>query len=81
MEIIEAAFYQDWDNKIFKKLNGTEFSNYREELRSVRMASIMGATNPTKRNGKYHFDDFSGTAMLLFCNPDKYDLTLADVDF
>ena len=58
-----------------------EASKPREELRGVRMASIMGATNPRKRNGKYHFDDFSGTAMLLFCNPDKYDLTLADVDF
>ena len=81
MKIIEAAFYQDWDNKIFKKLKGSEFSNYREDLRGVRMTLIMGATNPTKRKGKYHFDDFAGTGMLLFCNIDKFGLTLADVGF
>ena len=84
MKMIEAAFYQDWDNKIFKnKLikDAIESADFNESLKMVRMMLIMGSTNPTKRKGKYHWDDFAGIGMLQFCPPDQYNLELTDVDF
>ena len=82
MKMIEAAFYQDWDNKIFKNkfIKGAiETTGFKEYLPKVRMILIMGATNPTKRKGKYHWDDFKGMGMLQFCPPKKYGLEFTDV--
>ena len=84
MKMIEASFYQDWDNKIFKNKTvkkAMESSGSLENLKMVRMMLVMGSTNPTKRKGKYHWDDFAGMGMLQFCPPDQYDLELTDVDF
>ena len=84
MKMIEAAFYQDWDNeiyktKLFKKLienvDGVE-----DTLKNVRMLLIGGSANPTNPKGEYHWDDFAGIAMLQFCPPDTYNLELSDVD-
>ena len=84
MKMIEASFYQDWDNKIFKNKTvkkAIESTGIKEDLKMVRMMLVMGSTNPTKRKGKYHWDDFAGMGMLQFCPPDQYDLELTDVDF
>ena len=80
MKMIEASFYQDWDNKIFKNKT-VKKAGIIEDLKMVRMMLVMGSTNPTKRKGKYHWDDFARMGMLQFCPPDQYDLELTDVDF
>jgi len=84
MKMIEASFYQDWDNKIFKNKiikKGFAEPGFEEYLKGVRMMLVMGSTNPTKRKGKYHFDDFAGMGMLLLCPPDSFNLELTDINY
>ena len=85
MKMIEASFYQDWDNKIFKNKiikKGLEAEpEFKENLKGVRMMLVMGSTNPKKRKGVYHWDDFAGMGMLLLCPPDRFNLELTDINY
>ena len=85
MKLIELAFNQDWDNKIFKNKVMIDFlkesPDFKEGLKMVRPILILGSLNPIQRNGKYHWDDYAGAGMLQFCPPDRYNLELTDVDF
>ena len=85
MKLIEASFNKDWDNKIFKNKKFKKLIDedpaFKENLKQVRSMLIMGATNPKKRKGKYHWDDFAGMGMLIYCPPDQFNLELKDTNY